>query len=455
MKNVVTILALAGWLLWAGTALAESPSAMEDGSVSETWSEGAPDADEPAGEDATPGFWPNLWDKARERTLISGFAEFMQSFAIAPPNDTIISRARARLKLEADLDEVYAFASVDAQKNWKIPEEDSIAFHELWLEHIGDGWDLRVGRQIIIWGKADGVQITDLISPPDYTEYVTRDLDEIRMPVDAAKFRLLGEWVDTELIWIPVFKAVVYPADDNPWALATSYPQNFGVTQDSADKPATTLGNSEVALKVSAYLPGFDIAASVFHTWDDMAAMHRTFSGDEQTGYTLKFTPKHHRMTVFGLEFSRPWSDYVFRGEAAWYVGRYFATSRLDVDPLPKDALKWLVGVDWTPGNNWTVITQLTGQSIADYEEVLSAHEHDLTATLNISKKLLRETLTLSSMLYYHFNDLDFFYRCKAEYKVTDNLHVLVGLDYFDGEDGQFGPYNDNSQVWFKTKYSF
>ena len=409
--------------------------------------EGEDPADEPSSDS-------RLWDDVRERLRFSGFAEFMQSFAIAPPNDTIVSRARLRLKLEADLDEVYAFASVDAQKNWKIPSEDSVAFHELWLEHVGQGWDLRVGRQIIIWGKADGVQITDLISPPDYTEYITRDLDEIRMPVDAAKFRLLGEWIDTELIWIPVFKAVVYPEDDNPWALATSYPQNFGVTKVSADKPSTSLENSEVALKVSAYLSGIDMAASVFHTWDDMAAMHRTFSGDEQ-GYTLEFTPKHHRMTVFGLEFSRPWSDYVFRGEGAWYVGRYFATDAVELDPLPRDALKWLVGVDWTPGNDWTVIAQLTGQSIADYEEELSAHEHDFTATLNISKKLLRETLTLSSMLYYHFNDTDYFYRCKAEYNVTDDLHVLVGLDYFGGEKGQFGSYNDNSQVWFKTKYSF
>ena len=51
------------------------------------------------------------------------------------------------------------------KKNWEIAEETGFDLHEAWLEYAAEGWDMRLGRQTIIWGKADGVQITDIISP--------------------------------------------------------------------------------------------------------------------------------------------------------------------------------------------------------------------------------------------------------------------------------------------------
>ena len=34
-------------------------------------------------------------------------------------------------------------------------------------------------------------------------------------------------------------------------------------------------------------------------------------------------------------------------------------------------------------------------------------------------------------------------------------LHLSVGADIFCGDDGRYGMYEDNSQVWTKIKYSF
>jgi len=390
----------------------------------------------------------------RDRLTLWGWIEGVQSMRVQTPQDALTSRLAARLKLSADLGAWFGFVSVDAEKNWQIAGETGIDLHEGWLEYVGDGWDLRIGRQIIIWGKADGIQITDIISPPDYTEAITRELDEIRLPVDAVKFRLLGDKLDTELIWIPVFRAAIQPSGDNPWAVSSSLPQNVSPTCRSSIEPGTSLSNSEIALKVSAYLSGLDVAASVFYTWDDYPAAHRTVrhDGDQQH---VDFAPEHHRLTVFGLECSRPWSDFVFRSEAAFYLGRYYATENLADNPVPKDTLKWLGGIDWTPGDDWTLTTQLTGTFIMDHEARLTEREHDLMATFNLSKKLLRQTLTLSSMLYYHLNDSELYDRLKMEYALTDAFHLSVGADIFCGSDGQFGQYRNNTQVWLKTKYNF
>ncbi len=390
-----------------------------------------------------------------ERLKLSGWVEGIHSVGMHAPNEPVTSRAKLRLNLEGDFDWIYGWISADVEKNWKIESETGADLHEFWLEYVGDGWDIRVGRQTIIWGRADGVQITDIICPPDYTESITRDLDEIRMPVDAAKFRLLGSTVDTELIWIPVFRSAELPSGDNPWAVSSSWPSSLDVHQEDVDEPDISLEDSELALRVSAYFSGFDISGSVFHGWDDMAAYHRkVVSGGGTT--EVYISPKHHRLTVLGLDFARPWSDFVFRGEAACYLGRYFSTKVLDGGVLKRDAVKWLGGVDWTPGNDWSVTAQIYGQRILDYDKTLSSHRHNVTTTLNISKKLLNQTLVLSSMLYFNLNDLDSFYRAKADYEISDGFHVILGADLFGGSrDGDYGQYQNNSQLWLKTKYSF
>ncbi len=386
---------------------------------------------------------------------LSGWLETIQSVRANHWDEAVTSRARLRLELTARYQWLDGFVSMDAEKNWQIEDETGVEPHEAWLAHVGDGWDLRVGRQIIIWGKADGVQITDIISPPDYTESVSRDLDEIRMPVEAARFRLLGSSIDTELILIPTFKAAVLPTGDNPWAVSSvASSDGYRFSSMAATEPATSLANTEVAVKMSAYLSGLDVAASVFHTWDDYAALHRQVR--EANGITeMTFAPRHHRLTVFGIEFSRPWSDFVFRGETAYYKGRYRELSDGERDPLPKDSVKWLGGVDWTPGNDWSVITQLTGECILEHEDILADRANTLMATFNVSKKLLRQTLTLSNMVYLGLDDREIFNRFKVDYEARDGLHLLAGFDVFGGDDGQFGIYKDNSQLWVKVKYSF
>lgn len=401
----------------------------------------------PGREAAAEGSW-------RDRLILTGRVETVQSLRMRAPDETLTSRAALRLELGADFETLYGFLSLEGEKNWKIASESGVEPREAWLEHVGRGWDVRIGRQIIIWGKADGVQITDIVSPPDYTESITRDLDEIRMPVDAVKFRLLGKRVDTELIWIPVFKPALRPTGDNPWAVRTSWPETVRVSSRAAREPATTLGNSEIALKLSAYLPGVDVAASLFHTWDDYPAMHRTVRTDGDN-LIVNYAPAHHRLTVFGLEGSRPWGDFVFRAETAFYRGRYFETTALDIDPRRKDSLKWLGGVDWTPGNDWTVTGQLIGEHILGHEKVLHERAGSYMATLNVAKKLLRQTLTLSNMLYYRFNDHEFFDRLKVEYAVTDDLQLALGADLFQGAKGPFGRYTDNSQIWLRARYGF
>lgn len=377
-----------------------------------------------------------------EWLTISGKINAIHAVQIKKPHKENASRAGLRLNLQADFDKLFFQYSPQMQKNRILSDKTGYDTHELWAEYVSQNWDLRLGRQIIIWGQADGIQITDIISPPDLSEYITQDLDEIRLPVDAVRFRILGSSLTTELIAVPVFRPAVYPSKDSPWAL----PQ-MPIKIVPAKEPTSSFENTEIGGKIAGYFSGLDVAASVFHTWDDRPALHATTS-------PTKLTEKYHRLTIFGLEFSRPQADFVFRGETAFYKKQYLPTTRLG-KPLAKNLVKWLLGADWTPGNNWTLTAQIVGTNIFQHEAVLRAPKNSFLATLNISKKYMNERLTLSNLLYFDFEGNGYLDRFKTNYEIADGFHLATGVDIFGGDSGLLAIYQNNSQAYIKATYDF
>lgn len=373
---------------------------------------------------------------------ISGKINAIHAVQIKKPHKENASRAYLRLNLQADFNKLFFQYSPQVQKNRILSDKTGYDTHELWAEYVSDNWDLRVGRQIIIWGQADGIQITDIISPPDLSEYITQDLDEIRLPVDAARFRILGGSITTELIAVPVFRPAVYPSENSPWAL-----QQMPIKIVPAEEPKSSFENMEIAGKIAGYFSGLDVAASVFHTWDDRPALHATNSPTE-------LAAKYHRLTIFGLEFSRPWSDFVFRGESAFYKQQYLPTSQAG-KPLAKNLIKWLLGADWTPGGNWTLTAQIVGTNIFQYETTLQAPQNGFLATLNISKKYMNERLTFSNLLYFDFEENGYLDRFKVNYEIADGFHLATGADIFGGDSGLTATYQNNSQAYIKATYNF
>lgn len=385
-----------------------------------------------------------------------GFLDTYYSVRMHDPYDYLSSRTRLRLEAWITKEKTSLFASINAINNNVITSNSGIELREAYLNYQTDKWDLRVGRQIIVWGKADGIAITDIISPWDYTEFMARDFDDIRLPVDALKLRLLFDTATLEILWLPVFRPAILPPSGTPWALKQELPsENRNVKFDDPVKPDFSLKNCEIGGRLSFYLPGFDFAISSFYTWDDFPTQHRTVSVENDIILTHYF-PEYHRLTYIGAEFSTPWKDFVLRGEAAFCKNKYFEPENpLSEILFKRNTLNWMIGVDWTPGNDWMLTAQFVDNFILKYDQAIKNHEHTMLLTLHVSKKLFRQSLTLSTMGYFGINDKDCFVRTSIDYALTDELHLLFGVDIFAGEQGLLGQYKDNDEVWIKVKYSF
>jgi hypothetical protein len=387
------------------------------------------------------------------RLRLKGFVDTYHAVRIEDPNDFLASRSRFRGEIEKINNRSYFFVSLNAVHNNIIPELTKIQFREAFLEYTGDSWGFKAGRQIIIWGKADGMRITDVISPMDLTEFLAQDYDDIRMPVNGIVLSKFSNNWDLDLVCVPVFESYILPGEGNPWGMDYSQ-MGPGIVLEEARKPEISLSNVEYGGKLSFYLSGIDFDISALRTWNKAPVY--SYSINDSTS-ALHMRPEHHRLGFVGLGFSKSLSAFILRGESAFYFDKKFSPNIENYEAgLPeRNSINYLFGIDWYPGNDWTLTGQFSDEYILDYSKQIENTEHTCISTLGISKKVLRSTLNLSTFGYIGLNEGDFFNRTSADYSLSDNIHVMAGFDWFHGNAGLFGQYNDNSQVWVKAKFSF
>jgi hypothetical protein len=387
------------------------------------------------------------------RIRMKGFVDTYHGVRMEEPNDFLASRSRFRGEIEKINGNSYFFVSLNAVHNNILPELTNIQFREAFMEYNGQSWGFKAGRQIIIWGKADGLRITDVISPLDLTEFLAQDYDDIRMPVNGIVVSKFSNNWDLDLVCVPVFESYIFPGPGNPWALDYSA-MGTDLVMEEALTPEISLSNIEYGGKLSFYLSGIDFDISALKTFNKAPVYN--YSVNDSTS-ALHIRPEHHRLGFVGLGFSKSLSAFIIRGESAFYFDKKFSPSLENFEAgLPeRNSINYLVGIDWYPGNEWTVTGQFSDEYILNYADRIENTEHTCISTLGVSKKVLRSTLTLSTFGYIGLNEGDFFNRTSADYSLSDNIHVMAGFDWFHGDSGLFGQYNDNSQLWVKAKFSF
>lgn len=336
-------------------------------------------------------------------------------------------------------------------------KRQDIGLRQAYMDIFFNAIDLRVGKQQIIWGKADGVFITDMISPKDMSEFLLPDFEEIRMGVTAVKANYYLGNQTFEWVWLPVFTPTLMPDESSRWRPEMPFPV-IPQFDYSRQEIAGSLENSEGFVKYSALTSAIDFEIMAGYAWDDDPTMHITKTIDPQTKQLngLTVTPQHHRLTITGGSFSSTLGPIVLRSEGAFYAGKYFnnADPAAEQSVTKKNYLHYLVGIDYTIFDI-NMSGQFVQQAILDYDEMIDQDEYENTLTFLMRKEYLRETLTLELFSYVGLNNNDALVRPRIYYDLYDGFELLAGANLFFGDDGRFGQYDDNDMLYVKLKYSF
>ncbi len=339
---------------------------------------------------------------------------------------------------------------------------DSLTFslREAYLDLYFDNFDLRVGKQQIVWGKADGVFITDIVSPKNLFQFLLPEFDEIRVGVVGAKFDYYIGDNTFELVWLPVFSPTILPSSNSLWSpkLSFNIPPTFDYSKQNVN---ASFENSEVFAKYSALTTFADFELMAGYMWDDDPTMYSSLSPNGSGGMNLTLTPEHKRISLAGGSFSTTLGPLVLRGEGAYYFGKYFNTSNPMVNngTIKKDYIHYMIGTDFTLFDI-KFSTQFIQKAIIDYEEVIvpnSLFKDDFNNMMTFLARYstLNETLDLEFFSYYDFEYAGALIRPRMLYDYSDAINIQFGANIFTGTEGMFGQYNKNDMIYGKIIYSF
>ncbi|NPA35896.1 MAG: hypothetical protein GXO47_03500 [Chlorobi bacterium] len=341
---------------------------------------------------------------------------------------------------------------------------DSVDFRmrEIYLDLYFSNLDIRIGKQQVVWGKADGVFITDIVSPLNLTEFLLPDFDEIRVGVYAAKFDYYFGSSTIEAIWKPVFAGNELPPPGSIWYKPPEFPAPATFDYSKQDINAN-IDNSEIYLKYSLSSSAIDFDLMGAYTWEMTPSMYvdKQFTIDPGTGQPvlsgLLITPEHHRLWVTGGSFTSTVKSFVIRGEAAFYNGQHFQTA----DPTAPGSLSennylhYVFGLDYGAGD-LTLSAQFIQKIIFDYNDYIDEEQYGNTMTFLARYEAMRQTLHLELFTYVGLNYGDALIRPKVTYDFSDAFSILLGSNVFVGDErGMFGKYTDNSMLYTKIKYNF
>ncbi len=367
-------------------------------------------------------------DEDSLRVGVKGFVDTYHALRTEEPYEWMSSRTRLRGEMTIGKGDAGAFVSANMVYNAILKDLTGLQLREAYAYLSRGHWDLRAGRQIIVWGVADGLRVTDIISPMDYTEFLAQDYDDIRIPVGAARLRYSRDKWCLEAIAVPVPSFFELPTDAaNPWSV--------GPIPIEAE-PRQKLSNMEYGGRLSFFLRGADFSFSALRTWNKMPVLC--------SGMGI-----YRRMTMLGADLSVPVGQFVIRGEAAEYLDEVQPSVVSGEVPLANSS-NLLVGIDWYASGGWSLSAQYAHKYVAWGE-----HRNTGLSTLRISKEILNNTLILQDFAYIDVTNGGVYNRLSADYAINDQLHVILGYDWFHGDKGSFAIYNHNSEVWAKLKYSF
>ncbi len=310
--------------------------------------------------------------------------------------------------------------------------------------------DVKAGRQIIVWGRADKINPTDVWSVRDLT-LLTTDNEDQRLGAAAVQAnRRFGE-VRLIGVWQPEWRTPQFPISQLP----------SGLTAHNL-RPNDPSG--QYGLKLDHSGAGVDWSVSYAHAIDKLPDLRLGTSTD------LDFI--YQPIQMYGADAAVPVGQYGLRAEMA-YTRR---PRRDDPAAFTKYSDLFLVaGIERTFGGEFNVnlqylyrrndgfqdpdhIADPVRRTLAQREEVLANQlaRHMSGVSVRIVDRLLNETLQAEISGVAWQGRSGGTVGAKLSYAVNDRLQFVVGSQvYFGPTSGFFGALERSSNGYAEARWSF
>ncbi len=319
---------------------------------------------------------------------------------------------------------------------------------------IGSSY-LRLGKQQIVWGQADGLRVLDVVNPFNYREFILDEFEDRRIPLWSLNLEVPVGDMMAQLVWIPDQTYDQFPETGATFAITSprfipTAPAAMPVTLNEVSKPNNFIGDSDVGLRLSAFMSGWDLTLNYLYHYQDRTVL---FQSHHNNGVTIN--PEYHRSHLVGGTFSNAFGSFTLRGEIGYSTDKFFL--RPDQDGVHKSGeFSYVLGLDYGGIENSFISVQFFQSIITGYVENIPRDKADNQMTFLVDRDFMNDTLKASLLLIRSLNDGDGVVEVDIEYEMQDNITLTVGADIFYGtKRGLFGQFSHNDRMTLAIEIGF
>lgn len=355
------------------------------------------------------------------------------------------------------------------EDDWR--DDADFRLFDAYVNLNGKRGNLKLGNQIVRWGKADGFSPLDNLNPEDFRDGIGGRREDRKLRIPMVNLEIFAAGFTLQGIYIPYFFESKYDIRETDWALLDHYEAQVGGVGVIEENPENTFENGEGGARLSSTIGRVDYAFSYFYGLEDVGSLDSlavppgfdpTFSDRvirdlvqfaNATGQPIHLL--HDRQQIVGFEFETTASVFGLRGDAAYTDRVSFITEQLQ--RVRKPVFQYMVGADYNGPGSVYLNVQFGQAFIDDFDDtILLAREWSSSVSGTISKGFSNDDYKLEFRWYYDFDGDGTLYNPKFIIDYWQNLTIELGAEFFDGTDFHpIGFYRDNDQGYLRVELRF
>jgi hypothetical protein len=354
--------------------------------------------------------------------------------------------SQAHLKLKAKKDNIgFAYADLRfSSYNYLGEQTMDINLHEAYVDVSLGAFNIRLGKQILPWGRADAYKSTDNITPQDM-RFMYIDPNDMRIGNFLLNsFLQIGPTFRVQGIWIPTYAPNILPISvfDIP----------DGVQYRDMDIPEGSFSNSGRAVKVDLLTSEYDVSFSYLNAY----ALQPGFAAEMQiissTLISYDFFQQTWRQEVFGFDAAMNYNAWSIRCEGSYMLPDDDSSGLF----IPQPEIQWTFELDRSWGALHLML-EYNGKFVLDFKELteptnpMLMMDHQLAVynqlffrqteeyTHNIfaraSLNMFHETVEIEVPFTYNFSTQEYFIAAGMKIDMADALQLSLGMNLYHGKE--------------------
>ncbi|HSH51330.1 MAG TPA: DUF1302 family protein [Bacteroidales bacterium] len=357
----------------------------------------------------------------------------------------------------------FLFSDIRLREGYAFNEPNStIQFKEVYAGFSSKKFDVLLGNQIVTWGRTDGFNPTNCITPNDYF-FLTSNTDDQKLANFMLRFKYrITDQIELDLISIPIYNSSIYRYE--------LFELGENVSFSDMVLPDKTFENAALAARLNFELPKAGFSVSYFRGYNPDYGFD-TQSIDWTSGMpvvTNVATP--YIKNMIGVDFSIPVKSWIIRGEMAYNITEDYK----DKMYVPNPDLSYVAGLERN-FSGFNTILQYIGKYTFDFTELsvpvltdpanpfaqvqyandliyyeskmfnrrqfYQQEEFNHALALTVSKPIAYDIWNIELTAYYNFTSEEYMFRPKVSWDISDALSASAGYSYMAGSEKQIFDY--------------